>query len=131
MTKSLAWPAAFLLLVLPLASSALAQSTDPKPFLGAWTGTLSAGSLVLEIALDFTLDASGSIQGTIDSITQGAFGIALGGFAIKDRTISFFIVDPNVPGDAAFKGSLDETGKRLAGEFTQSGSTGTFSVDKQ
>ncbi|HSQ79094.1 MAG TPA: hypothetical protein VLN41_00735, partial [Candidatus Bathyarchaeia archaeon] len=98
---------------------------------GAWKGTLSIDRLELEIALHFTLDATGRIQGTIDSISQGAFGIALGGFTVKDRTLSFVIADPNVPGEAAFKGALDETGKRLAGEFTQSGSSGTFTVDKQ
>lgn len=114
-----------------LAGLVFAQSTDPKPFLGSWKGTLTIDRLELEIALHFVLDETGRIQGTIDSISQGAFGVALSGFAIKDRAISFVIADPNVPGEAAFKGALDDDGKRLAGEFTQSGSTGAFSVDKQ
>jgi uncharacterized protein len=117
--------------VLAFAAVAAAQAPDTKPFLGAWKGTLSIGGMDLEIGLNFTLDEAKKIQGTFDSITQGAFGLKLGGIEIKDKTVTFLIDNPNVPGDPTFKGSLDETGKKLSGEFSQGGYAGTFAVAKQ
>jgi hypothetical protein len=110
---------------------ASAQAQDTKPFIGAWKGTLSVAGMDLEIGLNFTLDEAKKIQGTFDSITQGGFGIKLGNIEIKDKTITFIIDDPNAPGEPTFKGTLDETGKKLGGEFTQSGMAGTFAVEKQ
>jgi uncharacterized protein len=109
---------------------ASAQAQDTKPFIGAWKGTLIAAGMELEIGLNFTLDEAKKIQGTFDSITQGGFGIKLANFEIKDRSITFIIDDPGAPGEPTFKGTLDETGKKLAGEFTQSGIAGTFAVEK-
>ena len=108
-----------------------AQAQDTKPFIGAWKGTLSVAGVELEIALNFTLDEAKKIQGTFDSITQGGFGIKLGNIEIKDKTITFIIDDPNAPGDPTFKGTLDGTGQKLSGEFSQAGMTGTFAVEKE
>jgi uncharacterized protein len=116
---------------LVMAGLAAAQSTDPKPFLGAWKGTLSVGGMDLEIGINFKLDEAKKLEGTFDSITQGAFGLALGNFEIKDKVLTFMLTDPNVPGDPTFKGTLDETGKKLSGEFAQAGVAGTFTVEKQ
>jgi hypothetical protein len=109
----------------------LAQAQDTKPFIGAWKGTLSVQGVELEIALNFTLDEAKKMQGTFDSITQGGFGISLGNIEVKDKTITFIIDDPNAPGEPTFKGTLDATGKKLGGEFAQSGMAGTFAVEKQ
>jgi uncharacterized protein len=110
---------------------AAVQAQDAKPYIGAWKGTLSIAGMELEIGLNFKLDEAKKIQGTFDSITQGAFGIALGNIEIKDKTVTFLISDPNVPGDPSFKGTLDGTGKKMTGEFTQAGYAGTFAVEKQ
>ena len=115
--------------LLVMAGLAAAQSADPKPFLGAWKGTLSIAGVDLEIGLEFKLDEAKKIVGTFDSITQGAFGLALGNIGIIDKTITFMI--DNVPGEPSFKGTLDETGKKLSGEFTQGGAAGTLVVEKQ
>ena len=117
--------------VLAFVAVAAAQAPDTKPFIGAWKGTLSIAGMDLEIGLNFTLDEAKKIQGTFDSITQGAFGLVLGSIEFKDKTITFMIADANVPGDPTFKGTLDETGKKLAGEFSQAGYAGTFAVEKQ
>lgn len=114
-----------------VAVAAAAQSTDTKPFIGAWKGTLSVAGIDLEIGLNFTLDEAKKIQGTFDSISQGGFGIKLGNIEIKDKAITFMIDDANAPGEPTFKGTLDETGKKLTGEFTQGGAAGTFAVEKQ
>ena len=110
---------------------AFTQAQDTKPFIGAWKGTLSVTGVELEIGLNFTLDEAKKIQGTFDSISQGGFGIKLGNIEIKDKAITFIIDDPNAPGEPTFKGTLDETGKKLGGEFAQSGMVGTFTVEKQ
>jgi hypothetical protein len=110
---------------------AFTQAQDTKPFIGAWKGTLSVAGVDLEIALNFTLDEAKKMQGTFDSITQGGFGIKLGNIEVKDKTITFIIDDPNAPGEPTFKGTLDATGKKLGGEFAQSGLAGTFAVEKQ
>jgi hypothetical protein len=120
---------AIVIAVVALAGLAAAQSTDPKPFLGDWKGTISVMGTDLEIGLHFKLDEAKKVVGTFDSITQGAFDIALGNIEVKDKAIAFLL--SGVPGDPAFKGQLDETGKKLSGEFTQGGAAGTFAVVKQ
>jgi hypothetical protein len=116
------------------ALSALAvpdQAQEPNPFLGSWKGTLSVMGGELEIRFVFSLDEAKKIQGTFDSITQGGFGIKLGEIKIDGKSISFIIDDPGTPGNPTFKGMLDETGKKIAGDFSQSGVAGTFAVDKE
>ena len=113
------------------ALSTPAQSQDPTPFLGSWKGSLSVSGADLEIRIVFSLDEAKKIKGTFDSITQGGFGIKLGDIKIEGKTISFIIDDPGAPGDPTFKGALDAAGVKIAGEFSQSGLTGTFSVDKE
>jgi len=115
--------------IFALAGFAAAQSADPKPFLGDWKGTISVMGVNLEIALHFKLDEAKKVTGTFDSITQGAMGIPVGGIEIKDKAITFML--SGVPGDPTFKGALDATGKKLAGDFTQGGAAGTFAVEKQ
>lgn len=102
-----------------------------NPFVGSWKGSLSVAGTELEIALHFTLDENQTIQGTFDSITQGGFGVKLGKIEITGKSITFIIDDPNAPGEPTFKGTLDESGKKLAGTFAQSGYEGTFEVEKQ
>lgn len=115
--------------IIVLAGLAAAQAADPKPFLGAWKGTLSIGGMDLEIGLNFKLDEAKKVVGTFDSITQGAFGLALGSIEIKDRTVACKV--DGVPGDPTIKGTLDETGKKMSGEFSQAGYAGTIALDKQ
>ena len=117
-------------LVMAVAGFAAARQ-DANPFVGSWKGSLSVMGMELEIALHFTLDESQAIQGTFDSITQGGFDAKLGKIEITGRSITFIIDDPNAPGEPTFKGTLDESGNKLAGAFAQSGYEGTFEVEKQ
>ena len=115
--------------ILALAGIAAAQSADPKPFLGSWKGTLSIAGAELEIGLNFKLDEAKKVVGTFDSITQGAFGMNLTAIEIKDKTVTCRI--EGVPGDPTIKGTIDETGKKMAGEFVQGGYAGTVALEKQ
>ncbi len=119
------------LVAFALLAVASAQAQDAKPFVGAWKGSLSIMGVELEIKVAFSLDESQKLKGTIDVVTQGAMGIPLGNIEIKDKAITFVIDHPNVPGEPTFKGTLDGTGKKIAGEFTQSGYAGTFALEKE
>ncbi|UCE41586.1 MAG: hypothetical protein JSV17_00935 [Candidatus Aminicenantes bacterium] len=110
-------------------SSLIAQ--DTKPFLGTWNGALSVMGQELEITIELSLDEEKNIQGNIDVPIQGATDIPLGEFNLEGKKISFKIVHPEVQGDPAFNGELDETGKKISGEFSQGGAVGTFSVEKE
>lgn len=131
MNRNLIKRTSFIIGALAFVAVVSAQAQDTKPFIGAWKGTLSVAGVDLEIALNFTLDEAKKMQGTFDSITQGGFGIKLGNIEVKDKTITFIIDDPNAPGEPTFKGTLDATGKKLGGEFSQSGLAGTFAVEKE
>ena len=120
---------ALVVALVALAGFAAAQSADPKPFLGDWKGTISIMGAELEIGLHFKLDEAKKITGTFDSITQGAMGLPLGAIEIKGKDATFVL--SGVPGDPAFKGTIDATGQKLSGEFSQGGYAGTFAVDKQ
>lgn len=120
-------PAIFALL---LAHSTL-MAQDTKPFLGTWKGALSVMGQELEIIIELSLDEGKNIQGNIDVPVQGAVDIPLGEFNIEGKKISFKIVHAQVQGDPTFKGELDESGKKIAGEYSQGGASGTFSVEKQ
>jgi hypothetical protein len=115
-------------IIFALPPVSLAQ--EGAPFLGDWKGTISIAEIVLDIQIHFTLNKEKKLTGTIDVISQGGQGIALGDFKIENRKISFTINDPGAPGDPRFAGTLDEAGTTLAGTFTQSGLEGTFSVKK-
>ena len=110
-------------------SSLMAQ--DTKPFLGTWNGTLSVMGQELDITIELSLDEEKNIQGNIDVPVQGATDIPLGDINIEGKKISFKIVHAQVQGDPTFNGELDETGKKISGEFSQSGGVGTFSVEKE
>jgi len=120
-------PAIFALL---LAHSTL-MAQDTKPFLGTWKGSLSVMGQELEIIIELSLDEGKNIQGNIDVPVQGAVDIPLGEFNIEEKKISFKIVHAQVQGDPTFKGELDGSGKKIAGEYSQGGGVGTFSVEKQ
>ena len=104
---------------------------DTAPFLGTWNGSLSVAGQELEIIIEITLDEEKNIQGNIDVPVQGAVDIPLGEFNIEGKKITFKIVHPQVPGDPTFQGDLDETGKVISGEYSQSGAVGTFSLEKE
>jgi hypothetical protein len=120
-------PALFVLLLVH--SSLMAQ--DTTPFLGTWNGALSVMGQELEITIELSLDEGKNIQGNIDVPIQGAIDIPLGEFNLEGKKISFKIVHPQVQGDPTFKGELDETGKKISGEYSQGGGVGTFAVEKE
>jgi hypothetical protein len=125
--NSLFIPALFALLI---AHSSLSAQGDEQ-YLGTWKGAISVMGQELEIIVEFSLDDGKNIQGNIDVPAQGATDIPLGDISIEGNKISFKIVHPQVQGDPTFKGALDESGKKITGDFSQGGATGTFSIEKE
>ena len=116
------------LAIVLVAASLPAAAQEKSPFLGDWKGKLSVAGQELEIVLHFTLDANKVLAGTIDIPAQNATGLPLGNLKAEGQAITFVIA--GVPGDPLFKGTLDASGKKIAGAFSQAGYEGTFAVDK-
>ncbi|MGZ7065028.1 MAG: hypothetical protein ACXVI6_01590 [Candidatus Aminicenantales bacterium] len=114
-----------------LSLSVIAQTPAEKAFLGPWKGNLVIMGQTLEIRLTFTLDADKKIQGTFDSITQGASGLKLGNIVIEGKNLTCNIADLAAQGNPVFKGTLDAAGTKIAGDFTQAGYAGTFTLEKE
>jgi len=110
-------------------ASALTQ--EAKAFVGDWKGAVSVSGAEIDIVCHFQLDADGNLSGTIDSPSQGAFGLKLANIKVEGKKISFGVDDPNVPGDPSLEGTLDDTGTKINGDFSQGGSQGTFELTKQ
>ncbi|MGB7294048.1 MAG: hypothetical protein WBC70_00525 [Candidatus Aminicenantales bacterium] len=108
-----------------------AFAQEAKAFIGDWKGAVSVPEADIDIVCHFQLDADGNLTGTIDSPTQGAFGLKLASITVEGKKISFGVDDPNVPGDPKLEGTLDETGTKISGVFSQGGSEGTFELTKQ
>jgi len=107
------------------------QAQDAKAFIGDWNGAVLIGGMEIDIVCHFQLNEDGTLTGTIDSPSQSAFGLALSEIQVDGKKITFGISDPNVPGDPMFNGTLDEAGTSISGDFSQSGGTGTFKLDKE
>jgi uncharacterized protein len=79
---------------------------------GDWQGVLGGGPPPLHLAIHLTRDASGGLQGTFDSIDQGAMGISLSGVTLKDSTLTF-----RMGTGASYEGKL--AGDEIHGMWTQ------------
>jgi hypothetical protein len=125
--KSLFFTVLFALLVV----HSFLSAQDAAPFLGTWKGAINAMGQEIGIVVEFSLDEAKNIQGNIDVPLQGATDLPLGDILIEGKKISFKIVHPAVQGDPTFSGELDESGKKISGNFTQGGEAGTFSMEKE
>ena len=114
-----------------LTGGAIYAGQGVKAFVGNWNGAVFVGEVEIELVLHFELNEAGELTGTIDSPTQGAFGLAIADIKVEGKKISFGIDDPNVPGEPFFDGALDEAGTIMEGTFSQSGGEGTFKMEKE
>ncbi|MDX1578993.1 MAG: hypothetical protein R3266_10925 [Gemmatimonadota bacterium] len=106
---------ALLLAALALAAasgSATAQDASP---VGDWEGTLVVPGAELPLVLHVTEGEDGSLEATLDSPAQGAYGIE-GADAVFEEgslTIGF----PQIMGD--YEGTMSEDGNTLTGTWSQ------------
>ncbi|MEM8556271.1 MAG: alpha/beta hydrolase [Bacteroidota bacterium] len=109
-------------LLIAFAPAALAQ---PDNLAGSWDGAISIGAVTLDITVTFG-DATPPAA-TIDIPQQGAMGLPLQNVTIDLPAVRFELQAG--PGLAVFEGTRD--GDIIAGAFTQSPASGTFSVTWQ
>lgn len=103
------------------ATLALAQA-DPA---GRWQGVIGPDSLDLKIRVTLQRDA-GALAGTLDIPVQGLLEHPLADVTLSGSTLSFKL--PGIPGDPQFAGEV--TPERIEGEFTQSGQSFPFFLER-
>lgn len=81
---------------------------------GDWEGTLHAGA-DLHLALHITRNAAGSLQATLDSVDQAAYGIPVSSVVLKDGQLNLGI--DAVKG--SYEGKLSADGTSISGTWTQ------------
>jgi pimeloyl-ACP methyl ester carboxylesterase len=106
----------FLLLCTLLAPAGLAQ--DPSPALaGTWFGRLAVGGIELRLGLNIEQAEDGSVSGTMDSIDQGAMGIAIDSMTLEGNTFRFTISSSAF----SYEGTLGAGGDEITGTWSQRG----------
>jgi pimeloyl-ACP methyl ester carboxylesterase len=101
---------------------AFAAHADPKPGAldGDWQGSLAVpGGGSLRLALHVKRDAHGTLAATIDSLDQGAMGLAAKSVRVDGRHVAIVLAAPA----ADFVGDLDDAGQVLSGQWHQGGTT--------
>jgi CubicO group peptidase (beta-lactamase class C family) len=105
--------AAFVFAILLAPAFANAQAKSPA---GDWTGAIEVPDAPIEIRVTLG-NSDGTWHGTIDIPAQGAKGLPLGAISVEGRQVAFAI--DKVPGNASFRGELDEAGTSITGDFEQ------------
>jgi fermentation-respiration switch protein FrsA (DUF1100 family) len=105
---------------LALALPGHAESAEAKaPSLaGPWLGTLKVPPATeLRIVFNILAHPDGSLAGTLDSLDQGATGIALGRVSLDKKQV---VVEVSAIG-GRYEGTLSEDGSTIEGKWVQSG----------
>jgi len=97
--------------------AALAQT--PK-LGGDYLGMLGA----LHLKLHLKVGASGATEGTLDSVDQGAIGLACANFRLDEKMLSFDV--PSVGGK--WHGTISGDGAMLNGSWSQGAEIGPLAV---
>jgi len=116
---------AVLLVALALAAVPLAAG-EAAVADGHWQGAIEVPGTPLELDVDLTTAADGTLSGDVSIPIQGIRDLALVDLAVDGRTVRFAI--PGIPGEPRFEGTLSEDGETLAGTFRQGGASLPFTL---
>lgn len=106
-------PSLFAVLFCLLAAAAPAQ---PVPVAGSFEGALKTpAGQSLRLRLHIERSPDGALKGTLDSVDQGAFGIAIDEISFAEGTLRWSIQRLR----ATFEGKLSADGAAIEGTFTQ------------
>lgn len=107
-----------------------AAEPQGRTFEGHWEGAIQIPGAELKINLDFRPKGDGW-EGDISIPIQKIQDFALANISLKDGTVGFELPNQSgITGSPTFKGTLSDDGKRISGDFTQSGQTIPFSVER-
>ncbi|MDQ3459006.1 MAG: hypothetical protein M3498_06875 [Deinococcota bacterium] len=116
---------AALFLLLSLAVQAQDQAQNPEAYTGYWQGSIEIPGGPLGVGVEFNIEGD-ALTGAIDIPAQGAAGLPLENIALEDEALTFAIA--GVPGEPTFIGRL--VGESLRGDFSQSGQTFPFALER-
>ena len=122
MRRSVLRPLFIFLLLASTAASGSPQAAQ-SDLLGPWTGAIQVMGAELKIKVVFS-EAAGALAATIDIPQQGAMGLKLTGVRRDGASVHFELQAG--PGVATFDGKIEKD--TIAGDFTQAGVKGTFSL---
>ena len=95
-----------------------AGAQDTPALIGAWAGTLDAGGAgKVRIVFHLADGDDGSLNATMDSPDQGAFGIAAGPVTVGDGSIRIEVAAIG----GHYEGTIAEGGQRIDGTWNQGG----------
>ena len=97
------------------ATAAELAQVKPSPIDGDWAGVLRAGNTSLRLVLHFRAAPGSAIEGTMDSIDQGAMGIPCSNVKLKGQKLSLDV--PSVHG--IYEATLSADGNKLSGTWDQ------------
>ena len=97
------------------ATAAELAQVKPSPIDGDWAGVLRAGNTSLRLVLHFRAASGSAIEGTMDSIDQGAMGIPCSNVKLKGQKLSLDV--PSVHG--IYEATLSADGNKLSGTWDQ------------
>lgn len=117
-----------ILFVIFCISLIVCANAQEESYIGEWQGTLQVPGQELEVTVEFLFEED-QLFGFIDIPLQQAIDLPLSIISHDSEGISFAIKD--VLGDPIFYGKLSDDSNSLAGEFTQGGSSFSFSLTKK
>lgn len=106
-------------------ASTTAMATNAPDITGHWKGAIELPGNELAFDIDFK-QKDGEWTADISIPAQGAANVPLVNIVINEGQIIFEM--PGVPGDPKFSGKITDDGKKISGEFSQSGHTVPFAI---
>jgi pimeloyl-ACP methyl ester carboxylesterase len=103
------------LLFVAIFTLAAASGASAQTAAGDWQGTLKAGSTELRLVLHITKADGGSLKGTLDSVDQGANGIAITSISLKESKLNFTV--DSIHG--SYEGTVNRDATEIHGTWTQ------------
>ena len=98
-----------------LVGALLGSSLYAQDIAGDWKGTISTPALEVRVALHITKTSNGGWNATMDSIDQGALGMAVSSMTLKSSTLKFTVAAAN----GIYEGKVAPTRASIDGIWTQ------------
>lgn len=98
-----------------LLGALLGSSLYAQDIVGDWKGTISTKDLQVRLALHVTKTGSGGLNATLDSLDQGALGLAASLVTLKSSTLRFTIAAAG----GTYEGKIAPNGASIDGIWTQ------------
>lgn len=95
----------------------LGSSLYAQDIAGNWKGVISNPTLEVRVALHITKATNGGLNLTLDSVDQGASGLAVSSVSLKNSTLKFTVAAAN----GTYEGKVAPSGGSIDGTWMQQG----------